>query len=134
MPLMRTVNNPDLPAIPRYGQIDTTGTFGEAAPVTLQSSNMQLSGIPDKLIVFVRKIPGNLKCTDTDSYATIKNISITFNNQAGLLSTMTQEQLYRNSINSGLNMSWDEFCGSTITVADVWMEQILPDREDLLQV
>jgi hypothetical protein len=46
MPLMRTVNNPDLPAIPRNGQIDTTGTFGEAAPVTLQSSNMQLSGIP----------------------------------------------------------------------------------------
>jgi len=31
---------------------------------------------------------------------------------------MTPEQLFRNSVQSGLaNMSWDEFCGSTITVS-----------------
>ena len=64
----------------------------------------------------MRKTIGNLTCTQTDSYATIKNISINFNNQAGLLSSMTQEQLYRNSVQSGLaNMSWDESCGSVIT-------------------
>ena len=43
----------------------------------------------------------DLGCRDTDSYATIKGISINFNNQAGLLSSMTQEQLFRNSIQSG---------------------------------
>ncbi|MFM7980316.1 MAG: major capsid protein V20 domain-containing protein, partial [Candidatus Fonsibacter sp.] len=59
-------------------------------------------------------------CGDTDSYLTIKNISINFNNQAGLLSSMTPEQLYRNSIQSGLaNMSWDEFCGSVISCSGV---------------
>ena len=64
----------------------------------------------------MRKTVGNLTCEDTDSYATIKNISINFNNQAGLLSSMTPEQLYRNSVQSGLvNMSWDEFCGSVIS-------------------
>ena len=60
----------------------------------------------------------DLGCKDTDSYATFKGISINFNNQAGLLSSMTQEQLFRNSIQSGLaNMSWDEFCGSTVSAA-----------------
>ena len=60
----------------------------------------------------------DLSCKDTDNYATIKGIFINFNNQAGLLSSMTQEQLFRNSIQSGLaNVSWDEFCGSTISGA-----------------
>ncbi|MFM7978420.1 MAG: major capsid protein V20 domain-containing protein, partial [Candidatus Fonsibacter sp.] len=45
-----------------------------------------------------------------------KHISINFSNQAGLLSSMTPEQLYRNSVQSGLaNMSWDEFSGSVIS-------------------
>jgi len=89
----------------------------EAPPTTLYSTNIQLSGIPDKLIICVRKPPSTLNCGDTDSYATIKGISINFNNQAGLLSSMTPEQLFRNSVQSGLaNMSWDEFCGSTVSV------------------
>ncbi|MFM7989382.1 MAG: major capsid protein V20 domain-containing protein, partial [Candidatus Fonsibacter sp.] len=43
-------------------------------------------------------------------------MSINFNNQAGLLSSMTPEQLFRNSVQSGMaNMCWDEFCGSMIS-------------------
>ncbi len=72
--------------------------------------------IPDKIVVCVRKNIGGLTCYVTDSYATIKHISINFNNQAGLLNSMTTEQLYRNSVQSGLaNMSWDEFSGSVIS-------------------
>jgi hypothetical protein len=83
---------------------------------TVTSSNIQLNGIPDKLIICVRKVVANLGCHQTDSYATIKGISINFNNQAGLLSSMTPEQLFRNSVQSGLaNMCWDEFCGSMIS-------------------
>ena len=53
-----------------------------------------------------------------DNYLTIKRISLNWNNQAGLLSSMSPEQLYRNSLISGLgNMTWDEFCGQTISVA-----------------
>ena len=64
----------------------------------------------------VRKNIGSRTCNDTDSYATIKSISINFTNQAGLLSSMSQEQLSRNSVQSGLaNMSWDEFSGSVIS-------------------
>ena len=96
------------------------GSFTEPDSGTLYSSNIQLSGIPDKLIVFVRKSVGLQLCTDADSYATISNISINFNNQAGLLSSMSQQQLYRNSVQSGLvGLSWDQFCGSVVSVSGI---------------
>jgi hypothetical protein len=119
LPVYRTSNLAALPARQSYGHANAEGKFDAAASVTIQSSNIQLSGIPDKLLIFVRKPPATLSCADTDSFATIGNISLNFNNQAGLLSSMTPEQLYRNSIQSGLaNMSWDEFCGSTVSVSD----------------
>ena len=68
----------------------------------------------------MRKNIGTLRCSETDSYLTIKIISINFNNQAGLLISMTPEQLYRKSVQSGLeNMSWDEFCGLVISCCGV---------------
>ena len=70
------------------------------------------------MIIFVRKTISNLSPIDTDCYATINRISINFNNQAGLLSSMTPQQLYRNSVQSGLvGLSWEQFCGSTVTVS-----------------
>jgi len=114
LPVYRTSMLPKLEAA--TGRSNSVGEFVEPPTVTLSSSNIQLSGIPDKLIVFVRKRVADLSCAETDSYATINNISLNFNNQAGLLSSMTQEQLFRNSIQSGLaNMSWDEFCGATVS-------------------
>ena len=110
-----TSNFPPLPA--RAPHHDTLGNFNEPQTVTLNSTSLQLNGIPDKLIVFVRKRISSLSCSETDSYATRKGISINFNNLAGLLSSMTPEQLYINSVHSGLaNMSWDEFSGGMMSV------------------
>jgi hypothetical protein len=120
LPVYRTSGNLALPARPNHGQANAAGVFDEAEIRTIQSTNIQLSGIPDKLIICVRKRVADLNCRDTDSYATIKGVSLNFNNQAGLLSSMSQEQLFRNSIQSGLaNMSWDEFCGSTVSSCGV---------------
>ncbi|MFM7981867.1 MAG: major capsid protein V20 domain-containing protein, partial [Candidatus Fonsibacter sp.] len=105
-----------LPCRPEWGQSDEHGAFNGPQARTLYSSSIQLTCIPDKIVVCVRKTIGGLTCCDTDNYATINSISINFNNQAGLLSSMTLEQLYRNSVKSGLaNMSWDEFSGSVIS-------------------
>jgi hypothetical protein len=117
-PVYRTSNNVALQPRPNFGRATPTGVIENAPTVTISSHNIQLSGIPDKLIIFVRKRVADLGCKDTDSDVTIKGISINFNNQAGLLSSMTQEQLFSNSIQNGLaNMSWDEFCGSTVSAA-----------------
>jgi hypothetical protein len=116
LPVYRTANSSDLAPRPNLGN-PISGVSQNSATTSLHSSNTQLGGIPDKLVIFVRKPPSTLNCTQTDSYATISGISIDFNNQAGLLSSMTPEQLYRNSVQSGLaNMSWDEFCGTTVSV------------------
>ena len=114
LPVYRTTNFPDLPPGRRlYGQPETTGTFVEPTAVTLSSSNIQLSSIPEKLIVVVRKSISNTLCSEPDYYATITNISLTWNNQAGLLSSMTPQQLYRNSVQSGLvGLSWEQFSGN----------------------
>ncbi|MFM7987356.1 MAG: major capsid protein V20 domain-containing protein, partial [Candidatus Fonsibacter sp.] len=49
--------------------------------------------------------------SQTDNYAHIKKMTVNFNNQAGLLSSMSPDQLWKNSVQSGLsNMSWHEFC------------------------
>jgi len=100
------------------GEPDPSGRFFTAPTITLNSNNIQLSGIPDKLVIFVRRQMSALTCCDTDSFLTITGIRINFNNQAGLLSSMTPQQLYTNSVLSGLNnMSWDEFSGLTMSLA-----------------
>ncbi|MFM7977797.1 MAG: major capsid protein V20 domain-containing protein [Candidatus Fonsibacter sp.] len=48
----------------------------------MYSSSIKLTCIPDKIVVCVRKNIGGLTCSDTYNYATIKNISSNFNNQA----------------------------------------------------
>jgi hypothetical protein len=83
----------------------------------LNSNSIQLSTVPDKLIVFVRRPVGSQTCSGTDSYLTITNISVNWNNQAGLLSSMSPEQLYMFSVQSGLaNLSWDEFSGQVVSL------------------
>ena len=100
------------------GQILADGGFGNLDPVTINSANIQLSGIPDKLVIFLRKTLASRRSCDPDCYLTIRGVRINFNNQAGLLSSMSQQQLYTNSLLSGLhNMSWDEFSGSTMSVS-----------------
>ena len=57
-----------------------------------------------------------LNCTDPDTYLVIKGLRINFNNQAGILSTYTPEQIYDASVQSGLaNLTYREFVGNTIS-------------------
>jgi len=88
VPVYRTTGNLALPGRVTRGQASDASLFVSPEVRTVTSSNIQLNGIPDKLIICVRKVVANLGCHQTDSYATIKGISINFNNQAGLLSSM----------------------------------------------
>lgn len=78
---------------------------------TINSNSIQLSSIPDKLIIFVRKPIGSQTPRDTDSFIPITGISINWNNNSGLLSSATQQDLYRYSREAGYNGTWAEFCG-----------------------
>ena len=114
--VFRTLGNLAHPGSVARGPASDTGTFFLSPEVRVRSSNIQLNGIPDKLIICVRKVVANLGRHKTDSYPTIKGISINYNNKVGLLSSMSPEQLFRNSVQTGLaNMCWDELCGSMVS-------------------
>ena len=84
----------------------------------LTSANIQLSSIPDKIIVCARRIQSTLKPTDADTYLVINDVRVNFNIASGLLATFSQEQLYDASVSSGLkNLTWEELSGATLAPA-----------------
>jgi hypothetical protein len=81
---------------------------GSIAPITAQ--NLQLNMIPDKVIIFARR-KNNNSILKSDSYLVIKGIDINFANNAGILSSATQEDLWRMSKEAGVNQSWLDWSG-----------------------
>ena len=96
--------------IPRYIS-NNYGEIAAGATSTLVSQSLQLSSIPDKLIVVVRKRLQDQTYQDTDSFFTIKGVSINFNNASGLCSGFTQQDLWKCSVRNDVGQSWLEFTG-----------------------
>lgn len=118
-----------LPAIPSTLGAVTTSAKGVTANSTLISTNtITLPNIPDLLMIYVKPAnPGSALFTNTAPYANggltfdstigdfvlpIQAISINFDNFSGLLANHTQWQLYRMSVNNGLDMDFSEWSGS----------------------
>ena len=104
LPVYRTSGPYDIPA--RSLLVDYSGAFATPSTFEVRSNSIQLSQVPDKLIIFCQRAT---KLTgDADAHLTLTNVNITFKNNSGLCSNMTPEQLYRAFVNSGLkNMSWN---------------------------
>ena len=98
---------------PRYLSVSSTSSaipsFGTS---TLTSNNLQLSQIPDLILITVRKPMVDQTWADSSSFLTIKKISITFNNASGLLSSANAQQLYLMSNKNGSGQSFYEFNGT----------------------
>jgi general stress protein YciG len=91
---------------PRYITPQSQFTSG-----VINVNNIQLNQLPDKFIICVRKKMSNMKSTDSDSFFPISNISVNLNNQSGLLSSASREQLWRMSVEAGSMQSYSEFRG-----------------------
>ena len=99
---------------PRY--IATPSTLVPAsvnylsASTALTSQTITLPNIPDLLLIYVK--PASYSdSTQGDWSLPITGISLNFDNFSGLLSTMTQEQLYQMSLRNGTDMDWSEWSG-----------------------
>ena len=82
----------------------------------VQSQTITLPMIPDLLVMFVKPqsytLPGGvLDPSQSDWVLPISNISLSFDNFSGLLSNHSQYELYKMSVNNGLEMDWDEWSG-----------------------
>ena len=99
---------------PRY--IGTPGTLVAAsidvtsAAVSLSSQTITLPNIPDLLVIYV-KPPSYADATNGDWSLPITSMSLNFDNFSGLMSTMTQKQLYQMSVRNGVDMDWSEWSG-----------------------
>jgi hypothetical protein len=100
---------------PRY--ITTTTGGAPLAPgtgTTITSSNLQINQLPDVFIISVRKPMSLQKISDPNFFLKIQSISVNLNNQSGLLSSATPEQLWRLSQKNGSTQNWLEFCGVSV--------------------
>lgn len=99
---------------PRY--LSTSTANGVLAPgVTKQliSQSIQLSMIPDKILIGVRVPMSQQTIAHSNSFLAPQKISVTFNNSSGLLSTATQQDLFTKiSYVNGSGQSWQEFSGA----------------------
>lgn len=98
---------------PRYLSVSSTSSaISSLGTSTLTSNNLQLSQIPDLILITVRKPMVDQTWSDSSSFLTIKKISITFNNASGLLSSANAQQLYLMSNKNGSGQSFYEFSGT----------------------
>lgn len=75
------------------------------------SNDYQLSKMPDKVLICVRKKFSDQACQDSDCYLPITGLSATFGGNSGLLASCSQHQLWQMAVRNGSNQTWDEFSG-----------------------
>jgi hypothetical protein len=100
---------------------------GASSQIALNS--LKLTQIPEKMYIFVKLARDQETFETSDSFAGITRVSVLFDNQSGLLGNATQEDLYKMSVENGLNLTFPAFKkyrGSVICI-DMGKDIGLPD-------
>lgn len=92
---------------------DASAALAPGVSTTLVSANIQLKSIPKQIYVFARERNADQTFETSDTYLSISNISVNWNNHAGLLSSASQEDLYDISADNGCRLSWTQWSGLT---------------------
>jgi len=93
---------------------DSLAPIASGAAQTLDSANIQLQSIPKRMYILARRKNSNETFLTTDTFFAIEGISVNWNNNSGLLSSATQQDLYRVSVRNGCNYSWPQWAGRTV--------------------
>jgi hypothetical protein len=95
------------------------GVVNSLISTTVQSANIQLHSIPNKMYILARQRNADQTAFTSDVFAAITNVNINWNNKNGLLSAATPFDLYKMSVANGLQLSYSQFInyvGSPICV------------------
>ncbi len=113
MPLPRAIVYP-------YFNVERYPTdFGNVlagASATVSSNNIQLQSIPSRLYIFIRRRNADKTLYTTDTFARIDTLQLNWNNRSGLFSSATSQDLYRMSVDNGLETSWTQWYKQTGSV------------------
>ena len=99
--------------------IKPVGNFVAGSSQTLISDSIKLSLIPHRMYAFVRHARSSSDYTVADSFAKISRMSVLWNNQSGLLSTASEQELFDISSRNDCNLSypqWDKYRGSVMCI------------------
>ena len=99
--------------------IKPVGNFVAGSTQTLISDSIKLSLIPHRMYAFVRHARSSSDYTVADSFAKISRMSVLWNNQSGLLSTASEQELFDISSRNDCNLSypqWDKYRGSVMCI------------------
>lgn len=108
---------------------DVPGPIGPYQPGKYKTNSFNLDSVPKYLYVFVRRSNSTRDYTNTDTYAFIDNLSITFANNPNQLSNAQPNQLYSMSVKNGCKLSWaqwSKYVGSVVCI-DFSQDISLPD-------
>lgn len=75
----------------------------------LQMSSVTLPTIPNRIYICVVPQDSSTNITDTDTYAALNRINITYANLDGILSNATPQDLYQMFVRNGMNISYSQF-------------------------
>ena len=89
--------------------IKSVETLTPGASTRVISDSIKLSQIPRKLYLFCRHQRANSNQNTTDSFLRIDRLSILFNNQSGLFSSASEQDLFAISKSNGLNLSYPQW-------------------------
>lgn len=96
--------------VDRYLSPPTALSAGPRSTTTISSNNIQLTSIPQKLLIYARRQNSDLSFNNSsDVYAQIEALTINWNNNSGLLSGASAYDLYRMSRDNGVNISWPQW-------------------------
>jgi len=90
------------------------GSLAAGATITNVASNIQISSIPKRLVLFIRQKRSTLNPSVPDVFARITGLSIQFMNKSSLLGSASAQQLYDISRFNGVDLNWQEWFGSNV--------------------
>lgn len=84
------------------------------ATANLIMANTQLASVPRRIFIYASRPKtgtGAKSLNTTDTFFSIENISITWDNVNSILASATKQDLYQISRKNGCNLSWEEWSG-----------------------
>ena len=81
---------------------------GAASPELIMNA-VQLNSIPSRVYIFVAKADTAVTINDTDTYARIDGVNISFDNRDSILSNADPYDLYQIAVKNGTNLSWPQW-------------------------
>ncbi len=87
----------------------SNGSLSPNASVKVSMNSIQIKAVPDKIYIVAKRSQATQTVNTTDTFAAITNVSLTYGNRTGLLSTASQNSLYNICLKNGLKMNFSEF-------------------------